>query len=571
MGAGGAGLAAAGARAVGSLCIGCEVCQARALRSLRQAAHSVAADSRPGLALAARAKNHWFSSWNGPRRFPSIRPEGSSAVFVAACDGGSAHAPTNTAPRAPYSKKKDLCFEKSSASKGSGSNGSLFPKPFDFDHTMFQRTVITSAFFLALTLSSNAQETGVLRYVRAKDTGAKLFNLADKASIVVGTVPAKGLLEVYAENAGYLSVDAPGGMEVWVYGQYLRTTAVPGIVEVNGNGVFMRPLPKSDDSSYPLQQQLHKGDRLKVLGRNDATKALAADWVKVVSPAGTRAWVVTDDTTAVDTKEDVRTAWADAVKSANASRPTFDLTAAKTQGAAATVAVKDAAADANEKRTVAWAGADNAAKTEGAQAEGTKAEGTKAAGTQASGARDSSFESAERLYEASRTSSTPDWNGVRAAYQRYLEANPKGTFADKARLQLQKVELHEEIVRIQSERSRDDSTRGDRLASARARLAEVSQGDNPLWGRFQARGWILREQPVASDAPRFIVYWAGRPQAEIVCSSGRYDLAKFADYEVGISGAVLRQAVSGSDSSGARPARIDATKIEVLGARSVAR
>lgn len=429
---------------------------------------------------------------------------------------------------------------------------------------MFQRTVITSAFFLALTLSSAAEENGVLRYVRAKDTGAKLFNLADKASIVVGTVPAKGLLEVYGENAGYLSVDAPGGMEVWVYGQYLHTTAVPGIVEVNGNGVFMRPRPLSDDTSYPLQQQLHKGDRLKVLGRNDPAKALAEDWVKVVSPAGTRAWVVTDDTTAVDPKEDVRTAWADAVKSANAARPTFDLSSAKTKAAAA--AAKDAVLDTNEKRNVAWAGADNPAKTEGARTESAQTDSAKP-----SGATDSSFDSAERLYEASRTSSTPDWNGVRAAYQRYLQTNPEGTFAEKARLQLKKVELHEEIVRIQSERSRDDSTRGERLATARARLAEVSQGDNPLWGRFQARGWIVREQPVASDAPRFVVYWAGRAQAEIVCSSGRYDLGKFADYEVGISGAVLRAAVSGSESSGARPARIDATKIEVLGARSVSR
>jgi hypothetical protein len=424
---------------------------------------------------------------------------------------------------------------------------------------MRRDTVLTtSALLLAFTVSArstSAQEAGVLRYVRANDSGAKLFNLADKTSIVVGTVPAKGLMEVYGENAGFLSVDAPGGMEVWVYGQYLHTTSVPGIVEVTGNGVFMRPLPKSDDTSYPLQQQLHKGDRLRVVGRNDASKALSDDWVKVVSPAGTRAWAVAADTVAVDPKEDVRTAWAAAVKSANAARPTFDLAGSKVKLEGEAAGAKNAIeASAGEKRSVAWAGAETGGKSEATSA-----------------GQDASFAAAEGLYEGARTSSSPDWNGVRAAYQRYLDKNPNGTFAEKARLQLQKVELHEEIVRIQSERTRDDSTRGERLAAARARLEAASQIDDPLWGRFQSRGWIVREQPVASDAPRYVVYWAGRAQAAIVCSSGRYDLSKFADYEVGISGALLRQGVSGSESTAARPARIDATRIEVIGARARAR
>src|SRR5262249_32289396 len=151
----------------------------------------------------------------------------------------------------------------------------------------------------ALSHPSDAQEASTLRYVRAKESGAKLFNLADKTSIAVANVPAKGLLEVYEEKSGYLSVDMPGGMDVWGFGQYLHTTSAPGIVEVTANGVFMRPLPKSDESSYPLQPQLHKGDRLRVIGRNDAKKPLAEDWIQVASPAGTRAWVVAADTVAV--------------------------------------------------------------------------------------------------------------------------------------------------------------------------------------------------------------------------------------------------------------------------------
>lgn len=406
-----------------------------------------------------------------------------------------------------------------------------------------------SAFLAALFLTVAplaAQESSVLRHVRAKDAGAKLFNLADKSSIQVGNVAAKGLLEVYGESGGYLAVDVPGGMEVWVYGQYLRTTSVAGVVEVTGNGVFMRPLPKSDDTSYPLQPQLHKGDRLKVVGRHDASKPMAEDWIRVVSPAGTRAWVVADDTQAVDAKEDVRAAWSEAVKSANAARVTFDLA----QGATVARNANAGGETPGDKRSVAWAGA--SAPAQKPQVES-----------------DASFDAAERAYEAARASASPDWSGVRAAYQRYLEKNPDGPFADRARVQLQKVDLHEEIVRIQHDRTLIESTRVTRLEAAQSALREANRSQDPLWGRFQARGWLVREQPIASAEPRYVVFWAGRPQAEIVCSSGRYDLAKFQDFEIGVSGALLREAVAGSDSAGARPARIDATRLEVIGARAV--
>lgn len=395
--------------------------------------------------------------------------------------------------------------------------------------------------------ASTSQEAGAPRFVRAKDGGTKLFNLADKTSLVVGTVPPKGLLEVYGERAGYLSVDAPAGLDVWVYGQYLRATQVPGIVEVTGDGVFMRPLPKSDESSYPLQQQLHKGDRLAVVGRGDPKKALSEDWVRVVSPPGTHAWVVADDTSPIDAKEDVHAEWSAAVKSSVAARPTFDLTAG---GAAATAGPAKAAGPIGAKDT--------------SQPESPKG----ARPTPAAAKTEGSFDTAERLYEAARTSSNPDWSGVRAAYQSYLDKSPDGTFAAQARVQLQKVELHQEIERIKAEGSKSEADRGPRLAEAQRRLAEANQSQDPLWGRFQARGWIAREQPVAADAPRFVVYWAGKPMAEIVCSSGRYDLSKFAQFEVGVTGTVLRAAVAGSESVAARPARIDATRIEVLGARN---
>jgi hypothetical protein len=148
--------------------------------------------------------------------------------------------------------------------------------------------------FAASSFASAAQDAP-LRYVHAKDGGAKLYNLADKTSLEVGSVQGKTLLEVYAERAGYLSVDAPAGFEVWVFGEYVRPTQLAGTIEVTGDTVLMRPLPKSDPSAYPLEQRLHKGDRVKVVGRADPKKPLDKDWVRIVTPPGTRAWVLASD------------------------------------------------------------------------------------------------------------------------------------------------------------------------------------------------------------------------------------------------------------------------------------
>lgn len=398
----------------------------------------------------------------------------------------------------------------------------------------------TTAILIALTASA-AQDTP-LRYVRAKDSGASLYNLADKSSIVIGSVPATTLLEVYDERAGYLAVDAPAGMEVWVFGEFLKTTPVPGTVEVTGSAVYMRPLPRSDETSYPLEHRLHKGDRVRVIGRDDPKKPLAQDWVRIATPPGTRAWVQASDTAAVDSKEDVRAAWATAAKSGRSARPVYDVNAAPAE-------VKPF--EPNKPG--------DAAKATGAAAGGTVLAGAPA---------DESYAGAEKLYEAARTNPNADWIAVRKAYQRYLEKNPSGTMAAQANLRLQQIDAHEEIQRIKNDRTLRDSQRGDRLADAERRLREANLSQDPLWGRFQARGWLVREPDIAGTPPRFVVYWAGQPSAEIVCSSGRYDLSKFDQFEVGVQGTVLRSAVTGTETVAARPGRIDAARIEVLSARA---
>lgn len=422
-------------------------------------------------------------------------------------------------------------------------------------------TFVLAALFVAPNVVSaraavaGEQDGTILRYARAGDGGAKIYNLADKTSVVIGAVPAKGLLEVYAEKAGYLSVATPGGMDVWVFGQYLHVTPVPGIVEVTGDGVFMRPIPKSDPSSYPLPQQLHKGDRLRVIGRNDATKPLTEDWIRVVTPPGTRAWVLASDTVAVDAKENVGAAWTEAVKTALDARPKFDLTPASAKVDAAKV---DGAKVDGAKP--------DAAKPDAAKAD-TKGEAKPAAAPRS----EDSFDTAQKLYDAAKANPNADWPSVRAAYQRYIDKNPSGTYVEQARVQLQRIDLHEEIARIRGDQTLRESQRGELLKAAQQRLIEANASKDPLAGKFQARGWIVREQASPADAPRYTVYWAGKAQAEIVCTSGRYDLSNFDQFEVGIVGAVLRPAVVGSAATSARPARIDATRIEVLGGRSTAK
>jgi hypothetical protein len=404
-----------------------------------------------------------------------------------------------------------------------------------------------------LAQATSAQASAAQRYVRAKDTGTKIYNLADKTSVAIGTVPAKGLLAVYGEKAGYLSVEAPGGMEVWVYGEYVRPTDQAGTLEIAGDGVLMRPLPVSDTTSYPLELRLHKGDRVRAVGRSDAKKPLAEDWVRIATPPGARGWVVATDVAQIPAGEDGAKLWNDASKAAQAKIVAYDVTGGAVAATAVAAGKTEAVNATSAKGDAAGAAAVPAAKAEG----------------QSSAKSGDTFDAAEKLYDAARANpSAANWVEVRAAFQRYLDKNPSGASASTAKVRLEQISLHEEIARINADQTLRDSTRQDRLSDAQRRLKEVQDSQSPLWGRFQSRGWIQKEQPIPSDPPRYVVYWAGKAQAEIVCSSGRYDLAAFDQHEIGVSGVILRTAVAGSDSVGARPARIDATRIEVLASRA---
>ncbi len=366
--------------------------------------------------------------------------------------------------------------------------------------------------------SSAAQETRPLRYVRAA-AATKALNVADKNGVSVADVQKGTLLAVHSERAGWLAVEPPQGLTVWIYGQFLRPLSQKGLAEVTGEGVRMRPKPSSSVDSFPLEQQLHEGDRVRVVGRANPAKALREDWVQVISPPGVRAWVPAADTAAVEPNLDARAAWLDAVRDAQGAQALFEL------------------------RSAADIAAGDAASATQASAEKPKAQDQGA------------WDTLEKQYEAAKAGGgQADWTALRGAYQRYLDQNPEGAFAAHAKVRVDELKLREEIAQIQANLKLRDQDREEKLAEAQARLRDASLSKDPLWGRFQARGWLTRDP---ADASRWIVQWSGKPTAEITCGNGRYELDVFQGRELGIVGALTRSGAGGLP-------RIDVKRIEVL-------
>jgi len=373
-------------------------------------------------------------------------------------------------------------------------------------------------------------------YVRVHASGAKLKNLPDAKGETVLDAPAGAILAVFSERAGWLEVEPASGMKVWVHGSYLKRTDMPGVAEVTANSVRMRPLPASDEKSFPLPKQLDKGERVRVIARAAAQKPLAEDWVQVWSPPGARAFVAAADTGPLPAGEDPRQAWASAVQSAQASMLVVELGGGGKAAPTKTAGDKSVAQEASAKKpdAVADPAIDKLAQ-------------------------------AEKLMATARASEHPDFAGAKSAYQAVVAAAPSGASAATAQARLQEIEAREEIERLKADKTTFEKQRAEKLAEAEAKLRAVNQRHDPLWGRLQARG-LLQEVVRPGEAPRYLLRWGGADVAEIACGSGRYDLKEFVGFEIGIQGVTLRPAVPGSGELPGTPAKIDATRIEVISA-----
>lgn len=396
----------------------------------------------------------------------------------------------------------------------------------------------------ALAQESSTAESSIapatkpkLEHVRAT-TAAKLTNLPDPKGIVLATVEKDAVLRVAEVRGTWLAVEPAAGIPVWIYGKYLVAEG-QGDAKVQGANVRMRPLPNTSAESYPLQQLLKGGEVLRVLARGDANKPLSEDWVKVLAPSGTTAWIEASKVGALPAGGDGAALLAAERASAFAKMPLVVLPAATTK--------------------VAAAGGE------------TSASGTTAAAaakpSNASKSQDTGFAQAEALYEVARASSTPDWAAVKTAYEACLAANPKAASAETVRVRLEEVELRMEVVQLEADKKLREQERESQLSEAKRRLAAASLSQDPLWGRFQARGWLELDPTSEKAAPRYVLRFGGKAVAEVVCATGRFDLSQYAGYEIGVMGTIVRGAIGEAGTTSARPMRVDAARLEVISGR----
>jgi hypothetical protein len=364
-----------------------------------------------------------------------------------------------------------------------------------------------------------------LRYVRAVDGGAKVRNIYDAQGVVVLEVPPQGLLAVHGERSGWLEVESPGGFSVWVFGEFLVPTSDAGTLQVKGSDVRMRPLPSSGPESLPLRQLLGGGDKLRTIGRKDASKPLAEDWVNVWSPPGTHAWVAATETRALGAGDDGAALWSKAVLDARQSttREAVAPPVAKTNG------------DKPDTKEVTTALAD----AEAALAHERKVE---------------------------EQGGVPNYASAREGYEKVLAAAPAGSSAEVARDRIGLCKAYEEAYSLrntlQQQRAALEATlkkRDDDMARAAKR--------GVFDGRYDVRGWVEKRMLPGDDIPIYLVRWAGDQTAEVVCTSGRYDLALFVDFEIGVNGRELRGPISGPTPALTRPRELDISRIEVISGR----
>jgi hypothetical protein len=301
----------------------------------------------------------------------------------------------------------------------------------------------------------------------------------------------------------------------------------------------MRPLASSGPESMPLQQKLDVGDTVRLIRRNDSALPLAQDWDLVWSPPGARAWVRAAETVPVSSGADGARLWGEAVASSSAA------------AAASAPAVADLGA--------------------GGESSGAARPAAAPAAAQDAARASELLQKANQLLDAERQreeqGGQPNYAAVVKAYEDVLAATSGGPTADMAngRIQLAKSYAEAHQIRIDLENQKLDYE--EQLARREGEKAEARERD-VFEGSFAERGWLERRASVVEgDDPIWVLHYAGGDAAQLVCASGRYDLALFADFEIGINGAVVRARQAGAVGQPALPPLIDVASLEVIAGR----
>ena len=371
------------------------------------------------------------------------------------------------------------------------------------------------------------------RYVLAGTSGANLYNLPDPKARRVLEAEASTPLAVWGAFAGgrYLKVTVPGGVKVWVYGKYLVESQRPGWVEVSGSYVNMRPLPRPNDS-YPLGQ-LDRGDRLRFVRRDDPSKPMSEDWVQVYSPPDTKAFVLAAETRSLPAGSNPATLWSAAVDSALARQ---GLNPVPTQAPRTGTASEEDGGEVTEAST---------------EAPVVPVQGIFSA-----------LAAADKSMEAGLALQAPDYLALIAGYEAVISLGPDGPTRNLIQGRIETIRAHRELASIRAEVEKANAERERQLAELREKVQRSSRERDPLWGRFQARGWLERQRVDGEDV--YLVRWGSEFLAQVQCTSGRYNLRIFDGFEVGIQGLPIRAA---SSAAGGYPI-LDVDRLEVISARS---
>lgn len=139
--------------------------------------------------------------------------------------------------------------------------------------------MLASALLLAIPFIAPPQDEP--RPARVTQGPATVHATFKATTTVLAELPADTPVLVLEERAPWYRVTVPGGLPLWVHGNFIEIEGGRGTLP--SSKVRARPLPSTGAESFPVGK-FHQGDQVEVIGTE-------GDWVQVVGPEHLGAWI----------------------------------------------------------------------------------------------------------------------------------------------------------------------------------------------------------------------------------------------------------------------------------------